>query len=546
VTVELGQLGNYFAEIMQPDSFLHRGDFDVCLVLAPLGSLAPGVNDGTAGVETVGLAMQTYIECIEALTQSFPGLVVVCNFASSNAWLARRGLSQRSDSARYAFAEANRHLAAGIEPHPRVVVSDLDYLAQRIGAQNFFSARNMITTMQPFSTVGFRAVCNDWAELCGMHFHGGAKCIVVDCDNTLWGGIVGEDGVHGLRIGETYPGVCYQDFQRQLKRLKDLGFLLAINSKNNEADVREVFAGHPGMVLKYEDFAAVQINWNDKASNMSALAEELRLGVSSFVFVDDNPFEIELVKNHFPTIRTLLVPSEPWRLPELLPACAALDRLRVTQEDRAKSEMYAQEQRRKAVHRQASSLDDYLSRLSLRMTIEKFSPERHSQRAVQLLQKTNQFNLTTRRHSEKDLLKLADSGALIFLASLQDSFGDYGRIALAIIQPDGRSATIDSLLMSCRAIGRRAETAFLGFIFKELTALGCEVVHATFVPSERNQACAGFLREHDFRLMARSDEGVESYERDVGNLAVDVAKYFEIAYDDASPSLASTTDEDSK
>ena len=155
----------------------------------------------------------------------------------------------------------------------------------------------MAAMLQPFSVAGFQSLCEDWAALCSLHFRGSPKCIVVDCDGTLWGGVIGEDGIQGLRLAETYPGVCYQQFQRQLRQLKDLGFLLALNSRNNEADVRAVFDQHPGMILKFDDFAAVRVNWNDKAANLAAIAEELNLGVESLVFIDDNPFELEMVKN---------------------------------------------------------------------------------------------------------------------------------------------------------------------------------------------------------------------------------------------------------
>ena len=178
----------------------------------------------------------------------------------------------------------------------------------------------MATVLQPFSPSGFQLLADDWAELCRLHFRGPAKCIVLDCDNTLWGGIVGEDGVHGLRLGETYPGICFQQFQRQLKQLRQTGFLLALNSKNNEADVRAAFAQHPAMVLRWEDFAAVRVNWQDKAANMATLAAELNLSVDSFVFVDDNSFELELVRGAFPGLLTLAVPAEDLEAARVAPA----------------------------------------------------------------------------------------------------------------------------------------------------------------------------------------------------------------------------------
>ena len=527
VGVELGQLGNYFAESMQPDSFLRRGEFDVCIVLVPLESIIAEIIEPTARVEDVRRSIQHYLDCLDHLASWYHGLIVVCNFAVWQPSLARRFQSQQSCSPRYATVEANQILAAHVKSHRNTVISDLDYLASRAGAEAFFSARNMTTVMQPFSPTGFHAICVDWAELCRIHFRGSPKCIVVDCDNTLWGGIVGEDGIHGIRIGETYPGVCFQRFQEQLRQLKKLGFLLAINSKNNEADIRAVFEQHQSMVLKWDDFAAAKVNWQDKASNMMALAEDLNLGVESFLFIDDSVFEIEFVRRSFPSILTLAVPAELWKLPELLPSCPALDRLGLTAEDRLKTEMYARERHRKMVQEQTSSIDEYLRRLGLKMTIERFDAQLHGQRAVQLLQKTNQFNLTTRRYTEKELSELDQAGAMIYLASLKDNFGDYGRIALGIIRLDGPQPLLDSFLMSCRAIGRNAETVFLAFLLECLRTRGLGKLRAQFIPSGRNQVSAGFLASQGFQLLEETDN-VRFYEKEESLSFADVTKYFEI------------------
>jgi len=527
-SVELGQLGNYVAESVMPDSFLHRGNFDVCVVLVPWEAVSAECRSPTARFENVAHLMQNYLDCLERLAESFPGFVIVCNFAGSQSGLAGRFQSQQSHSSRYAIARANQIVAEHLEKRKSVAVSDLDCLVQRVGQCQVFSARNMATLMQPFSPSGFQLLCDDWAHLCRIHFRGSPKCIVVDCDNTLWGGIVGEDGIHGIRLGETYPGVCFQEFQRQLKLLKEMGFLLAINSRNNETDIRDVFLQNTGMVLALKDFAAIRANWRDKASNMASIAEELNLGVDSFVFIDDNAFEIELVRTAFPGITTLAVPRDTWKLPQLLPECGWLDRLRLTAEDRSKAEMYAQEQQRKAAQRNAPSVEEYLSKLGLKMTIERFSAEKHSLRAVQLLQKTNQFNLTSRRYSENGLLDLIESGAMVYLASLQDSYGDYGRVALAIIVVFDGQPRIDTYLMSCRAMGRKAETVFFSWLLQRLAESGFTTVRAEFVPSSRNQVCAGFLSEHGFKPVDGANGGGQVYERKLDGALPSVVDSYEV------------------
>ena len=237
-TVTMGQLGNYAEEIASADSFLYSGGFDVCIVLAPIDAVVPGFGDPGAGLDDVEPLLRFHLDCLETAASRFAGLVIACNFAPPGHLLAPCLQAQTAASARYAVSQANHLLASWAEGRKNVVVSDVARAAGRLGTERFYSARNMLLSMQPYSPEGFGLLANDWARLCQLHFRGPAKCIVVDCDNTLWGGIVGEDGLHGIRLGETYPGVCFQQFQRQLKQLKDLGFLLAIDSRNNEPDVR--------------------------------------------------------------------------------------------------------------------------------------------------------------------------------------------------------------------------------------------------------------------------------------------------------------------
>ena len=243
-------------------------------------------------------------------------------------------------------------------------------------------------------------------------------------------------------------------------------------------------------MLKYDDFAAVRANWESKGENMASIAEELNLGQESFLFIDDSPFEIEQVKAACPGVACVQVPSEPWKLPELLPAVVRIDRLAITAEDRQKAEMYRQEQQRKAVRAGTSRIEDYLRQLDLEMTIESFQADKHLDRAVQLLQKTNQFNLTTRRHDAGSVLAMAQSGAMIRLASLRDRFGDYGRIALAIVTFAGGvpcAGYVPDELPGHRTAGG---DDVLGRDPGATSQAGHTVLRGEYLPSPRNQVCA--------------------------------------------------------
>ncbi|MBW7905764.1 MAG: HAD-IIIC family phosphatase [Phycisphaerae bacterium] len=531
--VTLGQLGNIAAETLSAESFVYREPHDVGIVLALAEHVLPGLNGaGGAAIESEG---EAFVAQVAQLAERFSGLVLVCNLVPPAARVAPQLAAQTADSARYAIPRVNRRLAELTARYPNVQVCDLEALAAEIGAERFWSKRDLAASLQPFAAAALPPVAGLLADTCLLYKRSPVKVIVLDCDNTLWGGIVGEDGLAGIRLGETYPGWCFQQFQRQLDQLSRLGFLLALNSKNNEADVRAVFEQHRGMVLKLDQIAAMRVNWSDKVSNLRELAEELNLGLDSFVFIDDNDFELNFVREQLPQVTCLKVPEQPWLLPDLLPGARGVDRLRVTAEDRKKSEMYAQERRREHFRTQAGDLQAYLRGLEIHLTFEPFDEAQHLARAAQLTQKTNQFNLTTRRYSEAELKNAVAGGARVYLASLRDRFGEYGRIALAIVRPDENQApalapgarigtpatgprgacTLDVFLMSCRVIGRGVEDSFLRLVMRRAREAGFDSMRAEFIPTARNVVCKDFLANFGFREAGREPAGAVSYEYDL-------------------------------
>lgn len=508
--VDVGQLGNIAGEILG-ESFVYAGGHDVCIVLALAEHVLPGVTD-PAEARGLAAAADTFVSQIEQLAKRFSGVVLVCNLAPPPVRVAPRLAAQSPDSGRYAVPLLNRRLAELTGRHANLQVCDVEALAGEVGAERFWSKRDLAASMQPFAAGALPALAARLAETCLLVKRTPVKCLVLDCDNTLWGGIIGEDGLAGIKIGETYPGWCFQQFQRQLDQLNRLGFLLALNSKNNEADVRAVFEQHRGMVLKLDQIAAMRVNWQDKVSNLRELAEELNLGLDSFVFIDDNDFELDFVRAQLPQVTCLKVPEQPWLLPDLLCDARGVDRLRITAEDRKKSEMYAQERRREQYKTQTGDLQAYLRGLDIHLAFEPFDEARHLARAAQLTQKTNQFNLTTRRFAEAELKAAVTAGAHVFLASLRDRFGEYGRIALAIVRPaDDAACRLDVFLMSCRVIGRGVEDSFLRLVMQRLRAAGFARMTAEFIPTARNVVCKDFLKNFGFRESRRDAAGAIHY-----------------------------------
>jgi FkbH-like protein len=332
-----------------------------------------------------------------------------------------------------------------------------------------------------------------------------AKVIALDADNTLWGGIIGEDGMNGIALGPEYPGNAFVAFQRRLLEFQQRGFILVLCSKNNPADLDEVLQKHPHQVLRSEHFAARRVNWEPKPRNLVALAEELNLGLNSFVFVDDSDHECAVVRHELPQVEVVQTPQSPIAVPSCLDRVARLEILSLTAEDRAKTTMYVQERLRRellqSVNPDGGNVVDYLRSLQMRMRIC-FDEPKQLARLSQLTLKTNQFNLTTRRYDERQVQDFLESPDwLVAHFSLADVFGDSGVVGLAIAHRTSPvRAELDTFLMSCRVIGRGAETAFLEAVLARLKSDGIEEVVAEFLPTSKNALVKDFLPSHGFTM----------------------------------------------
>jgi FkbH-like protein len=324
------------------------------------------------------------------------------------------------------------------------------------------------------------------------------KCLVLDLDNTLWGGVLGEEGSGGIVIGPERPGREFLDFQRQLLELQRQGILLAVCSKNNEHEVLEVFRDHPDQLIREEHLVAHRINWQDKATNLRELAAELNIGLEHMMFLDDSPHEREWVRSQIPEIEVPELPADPTSYADWLGSLSSLVVLDQTDEDGARTQQYQEQRARTRVEGTASSHDDFLRQLDLRVEIAPMD-EATLPRVVQLLAKTNQFNLTTRRHDAITLRRNVEAGAWrVYTMRVTDRFGDFGLTGVAVVAP-AESWHIDSFLLSCRVIGKSVETALLAAIAADAWESGARRLTAEFVPTERNAPARHFLKSHGFR-----------------------------------------------
>lgn len=510
VTIDLGEIGNFGAEVADPQSRAYVGGFDAAILWADADAVLPSMRRSMIPREGER-EVQEFLDLVARLAKAFAGAVLVSTLAMPGVSLAPHFQANQSHSPRYLVEAANRSLAALTEQHTNLVIWDLDHVERNLGGESFWSPRDAATAMQPYSSPAILRIARSFAEVFAMTRRPPAKVVVVDCDNTLWGGVVGEDGINGIALGETYPGTMFERLQWQLRQLAEIGFLLAVNSKNNEADVREVFDTHPRSVLRWSEFSAARVNWQDKAANLVEIAQELNVGVDSIVFLDDNEFELEHVRSAIPGVTALRITEKCYDIPAVLAKHSRLDCLRLTAEDRKKAEQYAQEKERAALREAIGSYEEYLQSLHMVLSVERFNGPVNGQRAAQLTQKTNQFNLTTRRYTQAELEQVVRHGARILLAALKDRVGDYGRIALAIITVQGTVAELDTFLMSCRAIGRGVEARFLGHVIEELRSEGIRELRARYMPTARNAMCAEFLAHNGFQLVQEAADGSRQY-----------------------------------
>lgn len=351
------------------------------------------------------------------------------------------------------------------------------------------------------------------------------KCLVLDLDNTLWGGVLGEEGIDGIQVSGDYPGKAFHYFQEALLELSKNGVILTICSKNNEQDVLEAWEKNPYLVLKKEHFATYRINWSDKATNIKEIAEELNLGLDSFVFVDDNPTERELIKQMLPMVEVPEFPTHPYELPVFFQKLVA-DYFRVysvTDEDKKKTQQYKANASRAKEQRNFSDFTEFLRSLNIQMTIESAN-EFNIPRIAQMTQKTNQFNLTTHRYTDADIRQFLQNGWKIWCLSVADKFGDNGITGCIMIN----DSEIDTLLLSCRILGKGIENAFLKSILMMLKSTGTNKVNATFIPTLKNKQVADFYDKNGFEKISEKPDGTKQYAFSLDGADLEIEDYYHI------------------
>ena len=425
-----------------------------------------------------------------------------------------------------AIAEYNNVLYAAEASHSNVKVIDITEFTRKYSASELFDWKFYFISqmgMNPKLNKDFKAW---WDKKMNSISLKRKKCLVLDLDNTLWGGVLGEEGIEGIKIGGDYPGKAFLYWQEALLELSKSGVILTVCSKNNEQDVLDAWEKNPFMVLNKEHFAAYRINWTDKATNIKELAQELNIGLDSFVFVDDNPTERELIKQMLPMVEVPEFPAQPY---ELMPFFKQLveDYFKVysvTDEDKKKTEQYKQNAARAQAQAFFADFDSFLESLDIQITIESAN-EFNIQRIAQMTQKTNQFNLTTHRYTDADVRGFVESGWKVWCISVADKFGDNGITGAIMVKPDGE---IDTFLLSCRILGKGIEFAFAKKVMSMLAVSGVEVLIAKYLPTVKNAQVKDFYEKCGFTCVKENEEGRKDYIIDMKSADLNIKELYHI------------------
>ena len=375
------------------------------------------------------------------------------------------------------------------------ILNSLKWLSY-CGIEDAYSSKLWYLSKTPFTNKFFKKVIEDISNLYKSIKGTNKKLLVLDLDDTLWGGIVGDVGWKKLRIGgHDHIGESFQDFQKKIKSLKSQGIMLAIASKNDETTAIKAINSHPEMILSMKDFVAYRINWEDKAKNIIEMVNELNIGLQSTVFIDDSPFERARVKEMLPEVFVPELPKDPTDYNNFLSKLRCFDKIHITQEDRDRGSMYKSETKRTKLKSNFKSLSDWIKTLNLSVTIQNIKNE-NSPRAIQLLNKTNQMNLSTRRLSDKEFTswnRIKTNNLWTIKAA--DKFGEYGIIGILSISTKNKTATIVDFVMSCRVVGRYIEETMIQFLKDYCRKNKINKINGIYKKTEKNLLCYNFFKK---------------------------------------------------
>jgi FkbH-like protein len=502
--IYLAPFGQYRQDILNSQSELYTFKPDVVLFALDAAAVPPPL-ELMASAEQVEERIRGQIEnwrsLWDLLTQK--GFTVIHqNIVAPNRMVLGHLDASIPGTPQYWYASLNHALLTSANK-AGILLFDMERLASQIGKEQWLDDPMWHHAKQPFSPHWALFYAEHLARLLAGIRGLSKKCLILDLDNTLWGGVIGDDGLDKIEVGQgTGVGEAFLAFQLYARQLKERGVILAVCSKNTEAIAQQPFKDHPDMVLRLEDFAIFVANWEDKASNLRQIAEQLRLGLDSFVFFDDNPAERDLIRQTLPMVEVPEVPEDPALYVSCLSNAGYFEAITFTRDDAQRSAQYSANRMRESVPTSAQDLQSFLKSLQMKMTVAPFDNVSRP-RVAQLINKSNQFNLTTRRYTEPQVeLMEHDPNLLTFQVRLEDIYGDNGLISVIILKPmEGKeipsgSWLFDTWLMSCRVLGRQVEQEVLNVIVSQAKRRAATHLWGEYIPTAKN----ALVRDHFEKL----------------------------------------------
>lgn len=506
IDVAFGKYDNILQEAIKKQSNFLNEEADFVLVFSKLETLSSDLSVNFASLdasttETEILRIEDYIKCTLSGIRSQTRSPILWHGFELPIYPALGILDSQSSTGQSAMINSlNEVLRSSLKNHDNAYFVDLNLCQGRIGFDRFYDHRFWHIGRAPYTREALREIATEDFKFIRAFKGKSKKCLALDCDNILWGGIIGEDGITGINLGQTYPGSAYYELQQEVLNLYKRGVILALCSRNNENDVWEVFKKHPHMILKEEHIAAAQINWCDKASNLERIAADLNIGLESIVFIDDTEFETNLIRENLPEVEVIYMPqSKAVEYRQILASCGLFDTLTLSDEDKNRTTMYKAEAQRRKLKGLTTDLTTYFR--SLKMEIDmSFADEFSIPRIAQLTQKTNQFNLTTKRYSEADIkaLALSNLSDVVYL-KLKDRFGDSGIVGVCVLRYEDKKSILDTFLLSCRVLGRGIEDIFLTQVLKLAVKRGSKEAIGQYCVTSKNSQVRYFYSERGFQ-----------------------------------------------
>jgi FkbH-like protein len=502
--VSESEFGQALVELMQPS----EAPRDALVVLLDLqGFHTPKWRqDPNIGHDLLLQKLDLLAAGLESYAGSGLGPVFVNTLPVASAPTAGLIDTHHPAGAAHAVQVINTQLAEVARANAQIVLIDSNRALASLPSKRWVDPKLWYYGRLPFSPDATRYLAVAFAHAYRALKKGTAKVLALDLDNTLWGGVYGEDGIAKLLCDDEFPGNAFKAFQHECLRLKSQGFLLALLSKNNP-DAITAFSAHPGMLLKEDDFVATRINWEPKPVNIRSIAKELNLGLDSFVFIDDSPHEREAMRRMCPELVVPELPADPASRPHWLRGLAVTWPTRLTEEDSRRSDMYFAEKHRTGLRDSAVSFQEYLRGLDQTLIVRPANADAIG-RVAQMHLRTNQFNLTTKRYDEAAIKAMLDDPDryVVLHGQALDKFGDHGIVICATAQIEGDTAQLQSLLMSCRVVGRAIETAFLGVLLKQLVERGVRTVRGAYIPTKKNALVRELYKTAGFSALAPEGE----------------------------------------